>query len=133
MSTSLISWLAYALFAVIALYSNWHPELLSFAGPLGAFKLVVWIAFVVFLAYSVYCSSRESIFRSVPKIFEFHWGRQITADLYLGLALALFVVYLNEGALAVALWALPTLLFANLAILLYFAIHFESIVSRFLA
>ena len=34
--------------------------------------------------------------------------------------------------LAVLSWLLPTLLFANLASLLYFAIHPESTVARFL-
>jgi len=36
-------------------------------------------------------------------------------------------------ALAALLWAVPTLAFANLSILLYFAIHFDEIVARFLA
>lgn len=62
-----------------------------------------------------------------------HWGRQIGADLYLGLFLALLIIYLHEGALAAFLWTVPTLAFANLSILLYFAIHFDAIVGRFVA
>lgn len=132
MAVNALSWGAYAGFVALALYFNWHPRMFSFDGPLGACKLLVWAGLAAFLAYSIYCSSRENIFRSVPKIVAYHWGRQIGADLYLGVLLALFVVYLNEGALAAALWALPTLAFANLSILLYFGIHFDSIVAKFL-
>jgi len=58
----------------------------------------------------------------------------VSADLYLGLCLTLFVAYLNEGSvLVVLLWLLPTLFFANLATLLYFAVHYDAIVARFLA
>jgi hypothetical protein len=45
--------------------------------------------------------------------------------------MALFVVYLHEGPLALLLWLVPTLLFGNLSILLYFAIHFDGLVARF--
>jgi len=33
----------------------------------------------------------------------------------------------------VCLWLLPSLAFVNLATLLYFAIHFDSIVARFVS
>jgi hypothetical protein len=84
-----------------------------------------WGAYVTFVACALYVS--------IGKIAELHWGRQIGADLYLGLCLALFIVYLHEGAVAALLWALPTLAFANLSILLYVAIHFDALVARFLA
>lgn len=132
MSANSLSWGAYVAFVALALYFNWHPRVFAFDGQLGVVKLLVWGLFAGFLGYSIYCSSRENIFRSVPKISQLHWGRQIGADLYLGLLLALFVIYLNEGALAAALWLLPTLAFANLSILLYFGIHFDSIVAKFL-
>jgi hypothetical protein len=132
-SRSLFFWAAYFVFAACALYFGWHGDVLGFGGPLGAIKLLVWTALLGFLAYSVYCSARENLFESIPRIFELHWGRQVGADLYLGLLVALFVVYLHEGALAALFWAAPTLLFANLSILLYLAIHFEAIVARFLA
>jgi hypothetical protein len=126
-------WGAYLVFVSCALYFNWHENLFAFGGPLATVKVVVWAALAGFFAYSVYCSSRENLFRSIAKIAELHWGRQIGADLYLGLFLALLVIYLNEGALAAFLWAVPTLPFANLSILLYFAIHFDAIVAKFLA
>jgi hypothetical protein len=45
--------------------------------------------------------------------------------------LSLSVVYLHEGPLAALAWLVPVLLFANLATLLYVAIHFEALVARF--
>lgn len=132
MSINQISWAAYFVFVGVAISLGWHEEILDFSGPLAGVKLLVWIVYLGFLGYSLYCSSRENLFRTIRKMSELHWGRQIGADLYLGLLLALFVIYLNEGVAAVLLWALPTLVFANLSILLYFAIHFESIVGHFL-
>ena len=127
-------WAAFLLFVGCALYFDWHGNLFAVTGPLMPVKLLIWAAFVGFTAYSVYCSSRENLFKSIEKISELHWGRQIGTDLYLGLLLTLFVVYLNEGSALVALlWLVPTLAFANLATLLYFAIHFDEIVGRFLA
>ena len=133
LSNKSLFWGVYVLFAACALYFGWHEDIFAFDGPLAAAKLAVWACFAGFLPYSLYCSSREDLLRSILKIFELHWGRQVGADLYLGLLLALLIIYLNEGALAVVLWLVPTLLFANLSILLYFAIHFDAIVSRFLA
>lgn len=134
MLKNLLSWFVYAAFVACALALEWHGGLLDFTGPPGIAKGVVWLAFLAFLGYSVYCSAQESIFRSVRKILEFHWGRQISLDLYIGLALFMGLVYLHEGSLLVsALWLLPTILFGNLATFLYVVIHFESIVARFIS
>ena len=128
----LLLWGAYILFAGCALYLNWHERMFEFGGSLGILKLAVWAALLCFLAYSVYCSTHEDLFRSIREIGRLHWGRQIGTDLYLGLFLGLVIVYLNEGLVAVLLWAIPTLVFANLAILLYFAIHFNAIADKLL-
>jgi len=129
---SLLPWGAYVLFVGIALYFNWHSRMLDFGGPLGLLKLTVWAALAGFLAYSIYCSSREDLFRSIREIGKLYWGRQVGADLYLGLGLGLVLIYLNEGLLAVLLWLIPMLAFANLAFLLYFAIHFDAIADKIL-
>lgn len=129
---ALALWGIYGAFASYAIYANWHQSMFQFNGPLGALKLTLWAALVGFLAYSVYCSSREDLFRSIGAIVTMHWGRQIGADLYLGLLVGIFLIYLNEGAVVAIIWLLPTLAFANLAILLYVAINFETIVARFL-
>jgi hypothetical protein len=132
-SLKAVFWGCFAIFAVAALALGWHERIFDTAGPLAAVKLSVWAAFLGFLGYSAYCSAREDLFTSVRAIARLHWGRQIGADLYLGLSLSLLIVYLDEGSLAVMLlWLLPMLAFANLATLLYFAIHFDAIVARFL-
>lgn len=126
-------WGIYSAFASYAIYTNWHQTMFQFNGPLGALKLTLWAALVAFLAYSVYCTSREDLFRSIGVITTMHWGRQIGADLYLGLFVGILVIYLNEGAVVALIWFLPTLVFANLSILLYMAINFETIVAKFLS
>ncbi len=129
----LLLWCFYALFAGFALYLNWDASLFEFGGRLGLVKCCIWLGLCWFLAYSIYCSTREDLFRSIGNILSFYWGRQIGMDLYLGLSLGLLIIYLNEGTLAVLLWFIPIVAFANLAVLLYFAIHFDSIVLKFLA
>lgn len=125
-------WGLYGAFAVYAIYAYWHEAMFQFNGPLGSTKLLVWLALTGFLIYSVYCSLREDLFRSIGAITRLHWGRQIGADLYLGLFIAVLIIYLHEGPIAALLWLIPTLAFANLSILLYVAVNFDSIVVRFL-
>lgn len=128
-----IFWAVFLTFVGCALWFDGHVGLFAFGGPLGTAKRLIWAAWIGFLAYTVYCSSRENLFKTVGKMSELHWGRQIGIDLYLGLMLAVLVIYLNEGSALVALlWLLPGLLFVNLVTYLYFAIHFEEIVARFL-
>lgn len=130
--TSLLLWGAYAVFVACALYLNWHDRMLDFGGSLGMLKLAVWAALLGFLAYSFHCSRHESLFKTVRKMGQLYWGRQIMIDLYLGLSLGFVVIYLNEGWLAVLLWLIPMLFFANLAFLLYVAIHFDVIADKML-
>ena len=132
MRLNIMAWGVYAAFVLLALALNWHSDIFVFNGPNAFAKIAIWIVYLAFLVYSIYCSTRENLFRTAAKMNRFHWGRQIGIDLYIGVALSLLLIYLHEGALAVTLWLLPSLAFANLSILLYFAIYFESIVSKFL-
>lgn len=131
-SRTLALWGIYFLFAAYAIYANWHPSMFHLGVPLGTLKLVFWVALIGFLGYSIYCTLHENLFRSIGVIATMYWGRQIGTDLYLGLLVGLFIVYLNDGALVALLWVLPTLAFANLSILLYVVINFDTIVARFL-
>ncbi len=132
MRQSLISWGVFAGFVVCAVGLGWHDSIWRFSGMMGAAKGIVWATFLLFTAYSVYCSRRENIFKSIRSMAQLQWGRQVGIDLYLGLALSLSVIYMHQGSLIpLALWLIPVLLFANLATLLYVAIHFESLVTRF--
>ena len=93
---------------------------------------MVWLALLAFLSYSVYCSFQENFLRSVRSIATLHWGRQIGADLYLGLFVSLLIIFLNDGVFVVLLWLVPVLIYANLAVLLYVAINFDSIAMKLL-
>lgn len=131
-TSGIILWGAYGVFAIIALATNVQETTFQFSGLVGGIKAMVWLALLAFLAYSVNCSFRENFFRSIRSIATLHWGRQVGADLYLGLFLSLSIIFLNDGVFIVLLWLLPTLIYANLAVLLYFAIHFDSIAAKLL-
>ncbi len=130
--SGLVLWGLYGAFALSAVALNMQETTFQFGGTLGGIKAIVWLALLVFLAYSVYCSFTENFFRSVRSIATLHWGRQIGADLYLGLFVSLFIIFLNEGALVAVIWLLPILIYANLVVLLYFAINFDTFVTKLL-
>ena len=130
--SGLILWGLYGAFALYAIAANIQETTFRFSGTLGGIKAIVWLALFAFIGYSVYCSYKENFFRSVRSIATLHWGRQIGTDLYLGLFVSLFIIFLNEGALVVLIWLLPTLIYANLVVLLYLAINFDGIVMKLL-
>jgi len=125
-------WVVFGIFFVAALSLHDGEPLFASQGPYAAGKYVSWIAFLLFLGYSIFCTSRENIFRTIQSIYPYHWARQIGIDLYIGIGMFAFLIYLNEGsALALLFWFLPLLLFANLAGLLYVALNYGSIISHF--
>ena len=131
-TSGIVLWGLYGAFVVFALLTNVNETTFDFSGSLGGIKAVVWLALLMFLGYSVYCSYRENFFRSLRSIAALYWGRQIGADLYLGLFVGLLIIFLNEGIAVALLWLVPTLIYANLVVLLYLAINFDSIVSKLL-
>lgn len=125
-----LSWGPYSVFVALAITLNWHEQMLSFTGAAGVGKAVVWMCLLAFLAYSIVSSQRENFFKAVKTINQTYWGRQIGIDLYISVSLSLTIMYLHSGSwLVLGLWLVPTLLFANLAILLYVAIHFDSLLQ----
>lgn len=98
-------------------------------------EAIRWIALVLlifFSAYTIYASRTESFWRSLKTVMALKWGRQVVIDLYLGLLLFNFFVYLNEGsALAMLAWLLPTLILGNIVPLIYFVVSFQSLISHF--
>ena len=130
--SGLVLWGLYGAFALFVLFTQTNESTFQFGGPLGGVKAIVWLVLLAFLAYSIYCSFQENFFRSVRSIAMLHWGRQIGTDLYVGLFIALFIIFLNDGALVTLLWLVPILIYANLVVLLYMAINFESIVTKLL-
>jgi hypothetical protein len=126
-------WAAFAVFVVCALYFGWHPDLFTVSKTADAGKVVFWAAFVIFTIYSIYCNTRENLFKTIGVMSRLHWGRQIGLDLYIGLTITAFVIYLHTGSAVVALiWLVPLFLFGNLATLLYFAVNYDSILTKFL-
>lgn len=126
-------WLIFALFVATVLYFRGHPGLFANDTPFAFIKYLIWVVFTVFTAYTYYCSSKENFFKSCKKMADLHWGRQVGIDLYLGIFLFLFVVYLHEASIFVILmWLVPSIVYGNLATLLYLAVHFDALVARFL-
>ncbi len=97
-------------------------------------EFVRWLALlalVFFCGYTLYCSRTENFRKSCRGVLAYRWGRQVTIDLYLGLFLFVFFIYLREGSLDMALlWLLPTLVLGNIVPLFYFFLFFDSIVQR---
>lgn len=126
------SWAVYFAFVAFALTVNWHDRLLRFDTPHTTGKIAVWVLFLGFTGYTMFCSSRENLFAGFRTVLGRHWGRQVLTDLYIGLLLPCAIIYLHSGSvLVLLLWLAPILTFANLATLLYFAIHYDSLVARF--
>lgn len=127
-------WIAFVAFFLLAVMFHWATifSVSSEHGIIG--KSIVWAVFIGFAAYSYYCGTQENFYKSIKTIAALHWGRQVGIDLYLGLGIALGLIYAHEQSVWIMLvWALPTVLFGNLATLLYLAIHYDSLVSRFLS
>lgn len=126
-------WILFFLFAVTAIYFHEGESLFISNGPYPFGKYIAWFLFFAFLLYSIYCSSKESLFKTVRSIYPMLWARQIGIDLYLGLVISTFLIYLNEDSLfALAFWIVPNILFANLSVLLYVAMNYDSLISHFL-
>lgn len=98
-------------------------------------EIVRWSALIILIFFSVYtifATVKENFWRSFGAVLELKWGRQVVMDLYIGLFLFSFFVYLNEGSILIMLaWLVPFALLGNLVTLLYFIINFQSLISQF--
>ena len=125
-------WLFYIVFLVLAFYTHDGEPYFTSVGAYGAGKLVCWIIFLAFLAYTLHVNARENFFKSLGRMNNILWSRQVGLDLYIGLLLPLFLIFLNEGSLLVMLlWLLPIFFFANLATLVYLALNYDSLIAHF--
>lgn len=133
MTSKIILWTLFFTFGIFAFVTEQHHDIVV-DGIGGAGKYLVRLVFLSFLVYTIYCSWRENLIHSVKKMSKLHWGRQIGIDLYIGLGISSFFIYLNEGSIWLALlWFVPTMIYGNLAILFYLSLHYEMILSRFLS
>lgn len=123
----------YGAFLIAVLATNWHSNLWSINQPMAVGKMLIWLILIVFSIYTIRCSIAEDFFKSLKKVTAVKWGRQIGIDLWIGQFLLILVIYWHTGSLlAVALWLGPCIVFGNLATLLYFAIHYETLTAPFL-
>ena len=124
-------WFFYTIFVALAfLYSGGNT--LIYKGEYASGQYLIWLTYLCFLAYSIKCSRKESFFKSVKVVNSLYWGRQIGVDLYISVFLSLTVIYLNEGSLFILMiWFVPVVIFANLAILLYVALNYGSLIAHF--
>lgn len=95
-----------------------------------------WIALgglILFSLYTIYAGRTESFWRSFRSVMALRWGRQVVMDLYIGLLLFNFFIYLNEGSLLVMLaWLVPTLILGNIVPLIYLVMSFHSLLAHFI-
>ena len=125
-------WLPYAAFLILAFLFGGREGFVATDGPGAGGKIVLLIVFLAFLAYSLYATGKENFFRTLGVMNGLKWGRQIGADLYISVGLSLVLIYLVEGSIGVTLlWALPVLVFANLAILPYILLNYAEILGHF--
>lgn len=96
------------------------------------FQYIIGSIWLAFLVYSLYCSYRESLVKTVRRMASWHWGRQIGLDLYLGLLMFCGLIFLVEGNVWIALvWLVPTLIYGNLVPLFYAFTRLPVIVMAF--
>jgi hypothetical protein len=124
-------WGAYVVVVALALAFPGADHPFVARGALPAGKYVVWTVWAAFLGYSLACSKKEDLFATIRVLNGLWWGRQIGMDLYLGLTLFVSMIALHEGWTVGLLWLAPTLVYGNLAPLLYVAVHYDSLVARF--
>ncbi len=96
-------------------------------------EVVRWVAILLLISfgsYSIYCNLKESFFQSAKTMWRLHFGRQAIIDLYLGLILFMFFVYLIEDSiLTTGLWFLAAIPFVNIVSLIYVIVHFDRIIA----
>ncbi len=92
-------WIVFIAFVILAVAFKSSEPLFISNGPYACGKYLAWLLFFSFLGYTIYCSSKESFFRSLRRLYPILWARQIGLDLYIGLVLTSFLIYLNEGSM----------------------------------
>jgi len=96
------------------------------------FRWIALLVFVVFGLYTLYLFKAENFWASVKAVAKYKWGQQVIMDLYVGLFLFGFIVYLNEASALIAVaWLAAFCKFGNPATLLYLILNFSSLVSHF--
>lgn len=123
-------WLFYAAFLALALIFGGREGFVATDSPYKIAKNAILGVYLGFLVYSLRATYHENFFKTVSIMNRLWWGRQVGADLYISVALSLAMIWLIEGSTVVLLlWAVPVIVFANLAILPYILLNYSEIVS----
>jgi len=124
-------WIIFILFSIAEIYYTWIYQD-RIPASIETITIVLGCAFFLFLGYTLYCSEKENLFKSIGKIAKLHWGRQIGVDLYIGLFFQSYLIYLNEeSVLETIIWVIPLLVYGNIATLLYWLLNAGSILTKF--
>ncbi|MDG2449368.1 MAG: hypothetical protein P8M34_07010 [Saprospiraceae bacterium] len=127
-----ILWVIFTAFVLLAVSFIDEP-LFKSNGPFPIGKSIAWLAFIAFLIYTVNVSIKENFYKALKRMSPILWTKQIGIDLYIGVTMFMVIVYLNEPSFIIfLLWLIPATIFANLATLLYLALHYDSIVGMLL-
>ena len=127
---SIILWSVFFAFCAIAIALFGDSGSFRFEGPVGIIRAGLVVAWLAFTGYSLICSRHENLFRTVSKMSELYWGRQIGIDLYISVFLSIGLVYLVTGSIAqTVFWGLAFIPFANQAILLFVILYLDRIVA----
>lgn len=127
-----ILWLIYFSFSTVIIAIHSREAVFVASGPYAAGKTITWLILIAFLAYSLYCNKKEHFFKTMSKLTPYLWFRQISLDLYLGLLIPLTIIFLDQGIVIMLIWLVPIILMANLAVLLYIALNYQTLVSYFI-
>jgi hypothetical protein len=128
----IIFWGGFLGIVVAAISVYWKPEFLSADTPVGVTRAVLFFIWVLFTGYSIYCIPKESLFESAKRILSLHWGRQVTADLYISALLSIALVWLvTQSMVETLLWGLAIIPYVNLVILLFIILHLDQIMLGF--
>ena len=126
-------WVIFIVFAIMGFVTKKDTSIFISHGPYPFGKYIIWLIFLGFLGFTIYCSKKENFFKSIKRLNEMYWGRQVGLDLYIGLLFPLLVIYLHGGSFVFLLWIVPVLINANLFTLLYFALNYDSLVAQFIS
>ena len=101
MIINIVLWLILATFLLsVTFVPGLAPAHMEVAdGPVRMFQYIVGFIWLSFLIYSLYCSYKESLLKTVRRMSSWHWGRQIGLDLYLGLLMFCGLIFMVEGTL----------------------------------
>ena len=95
-------------------------------------RILLFIALILFVSFTVYCIKKENFWKSLDAVISLKWGKQVIVDLYLGLFLFGYFIYLNENSFLITLaWLIATLCLGNIVTLLYFIVNYQSLLSHF--